>query len=74
LLRIQSKEEEDYDKVSQDNLKRILWVGRLGEREVSIGETFKIFAIATKEDLKIGSFERIPLDSIHSNIVSVKKG
>jgi len=27
---------------------------RLGQGEVGIGDIFKIFAIATKEDLKIG--------------------
>ncbi len=46
---------------------------RLGEGEVGIGETFKIFAIATKEDLRIGLLERIPPDSIHSNTVNVRR-
>jgi hypothetical protein len=46
---------------------------RLGEGELGKGETFKIFAIATKEDLKIGVLGRIPPDSIYSNIVNVRR-
>ena len=46
---------------------------RLGEWYIGVDETFKIFAIGTKEDLKIGLLERIPSDSIYSNIVNVKR-
>lgn len=46
---------------------------RLGEGYISVGETFKIFAIATKEDFPIGILERIPPDAIHSNTVTVRR-
>jgi hypothetical protein len=46
---------------------------RLGEWYIGVDETFKIFAIATKEDLKIGPLERIPPDSIYSNTVNVRR-
>jgi hypothetical protein len=46
---------------------------RLGEGYIGIGETFKIFAIGTKEDLDIGLIEKIPPYSIVSNMVTVKR-
>lgn len=46
---------------------------RLGEGEVGIGGTFKIFAIATKENLPIGLLVKIPPDAIHSNTVTVRR-
>ena len=46
---------------------------RLGEGGTGMGETFKIFAVTTKEDLKIGPLESIPPDSIYSNPVNVRR-
>lgn len=46
---------------------------RLGQGEVGIGDIFRIFAVATKEDLKIGPLVTIPSHSIHSNTVHVKR-
>jgi hypothetical protein len=46
---------------------------RLGEGKMGEGQTFKIFAVATKEDLKIGPLVTIPPDSIHSNTVNVRR-
>jgi hypothetical protein len=45
----------------------------LGEGEVGIGETFRIFAIAAKEDLSIHRLDKIPQDAIWSNIVTVRR-
>jgi len=46
---------------------------RLGEEEVGIGKTFKIFVIATKEDLPIRKLDKVPSDAIYSNIVTVRR-
>lgn len=46
---------------------------RLGEGELGIGETFRIFAIATKKDLPIGKLDKLPSDAIYSNMVNVRR-
>jgi len=46
---------------------------RLGEGEVGKGQTFRIFAISTKVNLKIGVLDRIPPDSIYSNIINLRR-
>lgn len=46
---------------------------QLGEGGVGIGETFTIFAIATKEELKIGVLQSLPLKYIPSNFVEVRR-
>ena len=46
---------------------------RLGQGEVGVGDIFRIFAIATKDNLQIGPLVTIPPDSIHSNTVNVRR-
>jgi len=46
---------------------------RLGEGEAGIGETFKIFAIATKEEIRIGVLPALPSKYILSNVVEVRR-
>jgi hypothetical protein len=62
------------DKVFPTKFKENL-VGRarLGQGEVGIGDIFRIFAVATKDNLQIGPLVTIPPDSIHSNTVSVRR-
>ena len=45
----------------------------LGGGYIGIGEIFKIFAIATKEDLPIHRLDKIPPDAIYSNTVNVRR-
>lgn len=46
---------------------------QLGEGEIGIGETFKIFAIATKEELKLGILPSFPSKYTQSNSVEVRR-
>lgn len=46
---------------------------RLGEGNTGIGETFKIFAIATADDLPIGILNKVPQDAIYSKAVTVRR-
>lgn len=46
---------------------------QLGEGRIGIGETFEIFAIATKEELKMGVLPSLPLKYISSSLVEVRR-
>lgn len=59
-----------FPKRFKDNLRG---KARLGEGEAGIGEFFRIFAIAPKEDLPIGILNKIPPDAIYSNTVTVRR-
>lgn len=62
------------EKLSSRKFKDILpGRARLGEGNVGIGETFKIFAIATADDLPIGILSKVPQDAIYSKAVTVRR-